>query len=450
MRREAPRLFGTDGIRARFGDAPLDRETVTQLGEHLGAQLRGSASDPQVVIGGDTRSSTPTLTSWLVGGLTRTGVRCVDIGIVPTPAVAFLARQHEAVTGIAISASHNPYQDNGIKLLSSDGFKWSREREIELEDRMITGPATLVSTPAEHHTEKDEAADSYIDYLVDLAGGRLALQGLEIAIDAANGAASGFLDRVFGRLGAEIHTLHDQPDGSNINRGCGSTHPEIVAAWTREKGADLGISFDGDADRALLADERGQVRDGDAILYLWATELLSKGQLEPRHIVATSMSNLGLERALADHGIGIERCDVGDRAVVETMLENGLDLGGEQSGHIVHLPSTTTGDGLLTALQIARIVHDGGRPLSQRLDKLRRYPQLLRNVPVNHKEPFENLPGVQAAASEVERELGDDGRLVLRYSGTESLARIMLEGPDQDTIEALAQTLADVLEEELS
>jgi phosphoglucosamine mutase len=369
---------------------------------------------------------------------------------VPTPAVAFLVRQHEAVTGIAISASHNPYHDNGIKLLSSDGFKWSREREIELEDRMITGPATLVSTPAEHHTEKTKAATSYVDYLVELAGGSLALQGLEIAVDAANGAASAFLEPVFGRLGVEIHTLHDQPDGSNINRGCGSTHPEIVAAWTREKGADLGISFDGDADRALLADERGQVRDGDAILYLWATELLSKGQLEPRNVVATSMSNLGLERALADHGIGTKRCDVGDRAVVETMLEEGIDLGGEQSGHIVHLPSSTTGDGLLTALQIARIVHDGGKPLSQRLEKLRRYPQLLRNVPVKQKEPFENLPGVQAAASDVERQLGDDGRLVLRYSGTEPLARIMLEGPDQGVIEALGQKLADVLQEELS
>ena len=402
------------------------------------------------MIGGDTRSSTPILTSWLVEGLSRVGAQCIDIGVLPTPAVAFNVRKLRADTGIAISASHNPHHDNGIKLISADGFKWSREREIALEQRMILQAPAETSASGEAASEHEGAASAYIDHLVELTGGEGSLAGLEVAIDAANGAASSFASQVYARLGAKALTLNDRPDGSNINLECGSNHPEVLAARTRETGADFGIAFDGDADRAVLSDENGEVRDGDAILYLWATDLQARNKLIPRRIVATTMSNLGLERALDEAGIGTVRCGVGDRTVVEAMRREGIDLGGEQSGHIVHLPSGTTGDGLLTSLQIARILHDGDRSLSERLTRLRRYPQLLHNIPVHKKVPFADLPKAMRAASAIEDQLGSEGRLVLRYSGTEPLARIMLEGPEQATIERMALELAEVIQEELS
>jgi phosphoglucosamine mutase len=440
-------LFGTDGIRAPFGSYPLDQPTVTALAVALSCRLRRDDPRPLVVLGGDPRESTPQICGWLAAGLTAAGARHVFAGVLPTPGIAWLARRFRAAAGISVSASHNPHPDNGIKLIGGDGFKWGREAEAELEAELRDAP----SVPAgERELDvDDEARALYLDWLagtVPAAG----LAGLRVVLDAANGAASGLAAPLFRALGAEALSIHDQPDGRNINLGCGSTHPEVVAAATAERGAALGAAFDGDGDRAILADEAGAARDGDAMLYLWARALRRAGELEPPAIVATTMSNLGLERALDREGIAVVRCDVGDRAVVDTMRARGIVLGGEQSGHLVHLGLTTTGDGLLTALQIARVLAEAGEPLSRLLAGFRRYPQLLRNVRVARKAPLEELARVAAARRAVEQRLGTEGRLVLRYSGTEPLARIMIEGPDEASIHGMADQIEAAIRADLA
>ncbi len=434
------RLFGTDGIRGAFGVPPLDRATVCALGFRLGEELaQATGRAPRLVLAGDTRDSTPRLAAWLAGGLAEAGAEVRWGGVLPTPAVAHLVQVLQADAAVAISASHNPHPDNGIKLIGADGFKWPVEAEARLEARLAQG--------APHLPEAGLTVDPGLEerYLRDLRatlpeGAPLA--GLEIVLDTANGAASHLAAKLFLAAGARPLVFHAEPDGRNINRDCGSTHPEDLADRVARTGARFGVAFDGDADRALLVDEEGQVRDGDAMLYLWASTLAARGALQPPTIVATTMSNLGLERALARHGVGLVRCGVGDRQVVETLRREGLLLGGEQSGHLVHLGLSHTGDGLLTALQLAHLVAQAGRPLSELLAGFTRFPQILLNVRVAEKRPFEELGDVQAAARRVEAALGEDGRLVLRYSGTEPLARVMIEGPDQGHIEALAAELA--------
>lgn len=451
-------LFGTDGLRARFGEAPLDRSTVTSLAAHLAATLRDQAgASPLVVLGGDTRESTPTICRWLAEGLTAGGARVQYAGVIPTPGIAWLARELGAAAGAVVSASHNPWPDNGIKLIDPQGFKWSEAAEAALERRLESGSPEVPALPADLPADA-ELRERYLSRLaatVPASGaaasgpGDRPLAGLKVVLDAGNGAASFYAGELFERLGAEVTRLHVEPDGRNVNERCGSTAPEEMAERVVAEGADLGAAFDGDADRCILADERGAVRDGDAILYLWATRLRELERLEPPRIVATTMSNLGLERALAREGIGIERCNVGDRYVVETLQREGLALGGEQSGHIVHLELSSTGDGLLTAVQIAAIVRQMRRPLSELLAGFRRYPQILKNVRVARKPDLAGLPRVAAAVRSVEERLGADGRLVLRYSGTEPLARVMIEGPDQPSIEAMAGELAGVIQEEI-
>jgi phosphoglucosamine mutase len=524
------RLFGTDGIRARAGTPPLDRATVTALGRQLGALLveRQTAapgprpSPPQVVLGGDTRESTAEICGWLAAGLAAGGAVVRFAGVIPTPGVSFLAGALGAAAGVVVSASHNPYPDNGIKLLDGQGFKWSEAAEMELEERLraaagdagagvaagAAGTAAVTGTSTTADAGEDAglglaagagaaagaataagaggAGDAAISapvpalaylppgaplepeaalremYLKHLAatvtadvspaaavGAPPPLAGLRIALDTGNGAASGYAGELFARLGAEVTLLCAAPDGRNVNLRCGSTAPEGVAAAVVNAGAKLGAAFDGDADRCILVDERGEVRDGDVILYLWATRLAAAGRLAPPAIVATSMSNLGLERALAGHGIEVVRCGVGDRLVVETMRRDGILLGGEQSGHIVRLDLAATGDGLLTAVQMAALVHRAGRPLSELLAGFRRYPQTLVSVRVARKPDLATLPRVTAAARAIEDELGADGRLVLRYSGTEPLVRVMIEGPDQETIETLAGELAALIVDEV-
>ena len=452
-------LFGTDGIRARFGEAPLDRHTVTSLALHLAATLREQAAPregdpPLVVLGGDTRESTSEICRWLAEGLTTGGARIQYAGVIPTPGIAWLTRELGAAAGAVVSASHNPWPDNGIKLLDPRGFKWSEEAEAALERRLEGGsPAAEVPALAADLPADASLRERYLDRLASTVPGGRALEGLKVVLDAGNGAASAYAGELFERLGARVTRLHTAPTGRNVNEKCGSTEPGEMAARVVAEGADLGAAFDGDADRCILADEKGEVKDGDAILYLWATRLRERGQLEPPRIVATTMSNLGLERALAREGIGIERCGVGDRYVVETLLREQLALGGEQSGHIVHLGLSNTGDGLLTALQIARIVQESrqtaGRPLSELLAGFRRYPQILQNVRVTRKPDLASLPRVAEAVRSVEERLGADGRLVLRYSGTEPLARVMIEGPDQPSIEAMAGELAGAIREEI-
>ena len=445
----SPRLFGTDGIRGAFGEPPLVRSTVTALGFRLGEQLADDhGRAPTVVLGGDTRGSTPDLCRWLASGLVAAGAEVRYGGVLPTPAVAHLTRTSGADTGVAVSASHNPAPDNGIKLIDGDGFKWSRQAEARLEARL--------AQPLEHEPpsvdidEDREMAAHYLDALAGCLPGDRPLKGLRLALDTSNGAASAFAGDLFARLGVDATVCHASPDGTNINDGCGSTVPEALAARVATGDFDLGFTFDGDADRAILIDEAGEIRDGDAMLYLWARHLAAAGALVPPTIVVTSMSNLGLERALARDGIGLVRCGVGDRQVVETLKTNGLQLGGEQSGHIVHLGLSSTGDGLLTALQLAHVVATSGLPASRLLEGFRRYPQILLNVRVRSKPDLDSVPSIHAAAQHVHQDLGADGRLVLRYSGTEPLARVMIEGPDQPQVDRLAHHLATVIRTELA
>lgn len=475
---DAPRLFGTDGIRAPFGRPPLDEPTVTALGRRLAEHLRETHREggeapgarPRVVLGGDTRASTPTLCAWLMRGLAAGGAAPRHAGVIPTAGVAWLVRELGAAAGIVVSASHNPFPDNGIKLLDADGFKWSSRSEAALEAR-LPDPAGSASSASPAAPIQEETAPAevdlvqrYVDHLAatvapgpDGPGGpdEPPLAGLRIALDTGNGAASPVAGDLFERLGAQVHVLHDAPDGTNVNRACGSTDTRDLARAVTEHRCHLGAAFDGDADRVILIDRDGHERDGDAILYLWASALDAAGTLDPRAVVATSMSNLGLERALDRAGIELVRCAVGDRAVVEAMRRRGILLGGEQSGHIVHLGLTTTGDGLLTALQTAALAarslgkplgttagDEAADPLGTLLAGFRRYPQVLVNVRVRSKPDLRSLPGVAGTVRAVEERLGSEGRLVLRYSGTEPLARVMIEGRDQHEIETLAGEIA--------
>jgi phosphoglucosamine mutase len=440
------RLFGTDGVRGRFGEEPLTEATVRGLGAAVGRHLVARGAAPSVLVAGDTRASSPLLARWIEEGLSASGARALDLGVLPTAAVARLVPARGAAAGIVLSASHNPAEDNGVKLIAADGFKWSDEDELGLERALQPEPRAHPGTGGAG--PDPGAAAEYVDALRgELANTSLA--GLRVALDCAHGAASRLAGALFSDLGARVEVRFDRPDGTNINRGCGSTHPDALSAFVREGGFDFGFAYDGDADRTVLVDEHGQVRDGDAEMYLWATGLAEAGELEPRAIVATSMSNLGLERALAARGIQVVRCDVGDREVVSTLRATGLRLGGEQSGHIVDLERSTTGDGLLTSAVLAARVAAAGVPVSELLAGFRRYPQLLVNVQVRAKPAFATLPRLAEAAREAERRLGADGRLVLRYSGTEPLARIMLEGPDEDALLALADDLAAAIRTEI-
>ncbi len=448
--KSSSRLFGTDGIRGPAGDFPLDQATVTTLGHELGRALREEGRQPLVVLGGDTRESTPRLAEWMASGLSGAASDIRFLGTVPTPTVAWACRKLGA-TGVAISASHNPWRDNGIKLIGEDGFKWSHPREAALESRLSAelGRGRAVSGKAALAVD-DELVAGYRRALVETAPEPRALAGTRIAIDSANGAASALARPLFEALGAEVTILFDQPSGRNINLDCGSTHPRGLCDTVASGSFDLGVAFDGDADRALFVSERGDLVDGDAILYLWAKRLLASGALSPAAIVATSMSNLGLERALAREGIDVVRCDVGDRAVVDTLRERRLVLGGEQSGHIVHLGLSTTGDGLLTAAQVAFFVAAAPRPFSELLAGFETFPQVLKNLEVRAKPPLEGLPSVRAAVGRAEEQLGSDGRIVLRYSGTEPLARVMIEGPEQPMIEQMADDILAAIAAELA
>ena len=440
------RLFGTDGIRAPFGDYPLDRTTVIQLGFRLAEILKKRSDQPSVIIGGDTRDSTPEISCWLATGLEAGGAHARFGGVLPTPAIARAVLLTSADAGIAVSASHNLHPYNGIKLFDAAGFKWSPEAEAELE-ALIVDSASAIAAELATMTVDPVLGNMYLRHLTERINDPSAFAGLKIVLDAANGAATPFSQRVFEALGAQVIAIGNHPDGTNINAGFGSTAPERMLAAVEESGADLGVAFDGDADRALIADDQGQMRDGDAMLFLWARHLQSLGELDPAAIVATSMSNLGLEVALKTLDIAVTRCDVGDRTVVATMRNTQIRLGGEQSGHLVDLHSTTTGDGLATALQMASILQKAEVPLAALLADFRRFPQVLRNVVVESKPDFATLPEVTRVAGEVERTLGDQGRLVLRYSGTEPLARVMIEGPDLQQIEALAGQLIAAIQD---
>lgn len=438
------RLFGTDGIRAPFGAYPLDQSTVTHLGYCLAQVLSNETEQPAVVIGGDTRESTEEISLWLATGLEAGGATAVYGGVLPTPAIARAVLDRESAAGISVSASHNLHPYNGIKLFDTEGFKWTPEAEEQLETLILGSPAAELNPLAELQSSPEIAA-GYLRHLATQVGDGEPFAGMRIVLDTAHGAATPFAESLFTELGAKVLAIGDQPDGKNINAGYGSTAPEAMLAAVDDFGAAIGVAFDGDADRALIADERGRMRDGDAMMFAWARHLQQTQSLDPSRIVATSMSNLGLERALQALGIEVVRCDVGDRTVVATMRNHKIRLGGEQSGHLVDLATGTTGDGLSTALRMTSILQAADQPLSELLADYRRFPQVLRNVQVASKPDLASLPDVARIAAEVESTLGNEGRLVLRYSGTEPLARVMIEGPELEQIDDLAGRLIEAI-----
>jgi phosphoglucosamine mutase len=433
-------LFGTDGIRGRAGEFPLDPATVSRVGGALASVLRetGRPSPLTVVLGCDTRVSSPGIVAALSGGLIAAGAGVRFAGVVPTPAVAHLVRSLGADAGISISASHNPWPDNGIKVFSSEGRKLPDALEAEIERRIATAAPAEPIPPA----EDSGLAELYETHLVETLPTRL--DGLKVVVDCANGAAFRVAPEAFRRAGAEVVPLAAAPDGRNINEGCGALHPEAMANAVVRSGAHLGLALDGDADRAILADGEGRLLDGDDVLLLWALELEREGK-KPGSVVGTVMSNWGLEEALAARGIRLVRAAVGDRYVVEEMERHSSLLGGEQSGHLIRADLTTTGDGTLTGLHVAAVVAATGVPLASGA-RFTRAPQVLRNVKVREKVPFERVPGFPHLVAGAENRIAGSGRILVRYSGTELLARVMVEGTERGTVESIADELAGALQ----
>lgn len=434
-------LFGTDGIRGRALQWPLDAPTLRRFGSALVQWIGGDDRQPRFLMGGDTRGSTNTLAGWIAEGVHGAGGTVTWGGVLPTPAVSILLRDGDFDAGIVISASHNPPEDNGVKVLYASGSKTSEATEVELE-AAIRRTETRPGPPLP--PVQKGLLDRYREQLLGTLPTSRPLDGLHIVLDAANGAASGLADEVLIRLGATVTSIASRPDGTNINAGVGAAAPEALAAKVVELGADGGLALDGDADRSILVDETGSILDGDDQILAWALDLDRRNRLPNKRVVATIMSNEGLHQALATNGIELVRCSVGDRAVWETMSRTGAALGGEQSGHIICSHLAVTGDGLLTGTQLLTQAARSGRPLS-RLSPLCRLPQILINVPVGERRPFEDIEAVRKLHRDIERQLEGCGRVLLRYSGTEKLARVMLEGEDESAIRAHAEELAEAI-----
>ncbi len=444
------KLFGTDGIRAIAGQSPLDPRTVYAIGLALAHSL-GTA--PRVLLGMDTRESSEAIAATLTAGLHAGGALVENAGVLTTPAIAFLTAAHRFSTGIVISASHNPWQDNGIKLFGPDGYKLPDATELAIEaeifaqlDKARPGGNEWASIAAPAIQEADRA--EYVRYLLASVPG-LSLGNRRIVLDCANGAASAVAPQLFADLGGSALITHASPNGRNINAGCGALHPEVVAAEVVQHKAALGITFDGDADRVLFADEHGKVVNGDAILLLAARDLQASGKLAGNTVVATTMSNMGLEAALRRSGIRMLRAPVGDKYVLEQMQATGASLGGEQSGHILFTGRSTTGDGLLTALLVLDILHRSGKSLAALTADLKTFPQSIVNVRVREKKPLDSIPAVSSAIAEAEAALRDSGRIVIRYSGTEALARVMIEAEDEQLMRQHAENIAGAIRHEL-
>ncbi len=433
------RLFGTDGVRG-IANSELTPELALKLGEAAGHFL-GDKGRGRIVVGMDTRISGDMLEAAIVAGICSSGVDALRAGIVPTPAVAFLTRDLGADGGVVISASHNPAEYNGIKLFDRDGFKLPDEIENEIEEFLVSdrrADRPVGQAMGRAHVITD-AVDRYVAHAVSSVPGRL--DGLRIAVDCGHGAASRTTPAALEALGAEVAATNCDWNGLDINLGCGSTHLEVVSQFVTSDGFDLGIAHDGDADRVLAVDERGATVDGDAIMAICAIDLLERDALPGMTVVATVMSNLGLDVALRERGISLVKTRVGDRYVLDQMRASGAVFGGEQSGHVIFLDYATTGDGLITALQLASIVHRTGRPLSELASVMRHYPQILENVRVAHRELLSASSAVASAVHAAEAELGESGRVLVRASGTEPLVRVMVEAADH----ALARTIVDRL-----
>jgi phosphoglucosamine mutase len=437
-------LFGTDGIRGKAHRYPLDPITIFALGEALAHRLR---PNPTILLGMDTRESGPEIANALAAGIAEGGGQAKFIGVVPTPAIAYLCRTSDAAAGISISASHNPFDDNGVKIFGHDGMKLPDAVEEEIEDELRALRRDDVAVPTIALTPDVELIRQYEDFLV---GGVApsALASVHVVLDTGNGAAYEIAPEVFRRAGAIVRVINDEPNGLNINENAGALHPEKLAQVVVKERAEFGVAFDGDADRAIFVDDRGKVRDGDEIIYLWAQKLRGEGKLEPPCVVTTVMSNYGFERQLRDDGIELCRAQVGDKYVLEQMQERHAILGGEQSGHIIDLAVHTTGDGIHTALVFGELLARAGRPFSE-LKTFQPMPQVLLNQDVASKPALESLPRYQAALAQAERELGGQGRILVRYSGTENKVRVMVEGPDEVQTRNIAEQLRIVLKDEI-
>ena len=443
------KLFGTDGIRAVAGEAPLDPKTIYAVGLALAHQLNSSNAHPRVLLGMDTRESSLWIAATIAQGLTDGGADVESAGVVTTPAVAYLARQHGFSAGIVISASHNPWQDNGIKVFGGDGYKLPDETELRIEAEIFRRlenlePPRSGTAPAVNEKYRKD----YEQFLRSAFAG-LNLSGLRVVLDCANGAASAIAPELFDHLGGSVHLTHASPDGRNINAKCGALHPEVVAAETKNLKADLGVTFDGDADRAMFADAHGNVVNGDAIMLLAARDMKARNLLRNNTVVATTMSNMGLEAALRRDAIRMLRAPVGDKYVLERMQQEQASLGGEQSGHILFPHLATTGDGLLTSLVVLDIVRRSGRPLYELVADLKVFPQVIVNVRVREKKPLDQIATVTATILAAETELADSGRVVVRYSGTEALARVMIEAESEEAMRRHADRIAAAISAEL-
>jgi phosphoglucosamine mutase len=443
------KLFGTDGIRAVAGVAPLDKRTVFAVGVALARTL---GARPSVVMGMDTRESGPWIAATLATGLREGGATVANAGILTTPAIAFLARKHGFSAGVVISASHNPWQDNGIKIFGGDGYKLPDEVELGIEaeiEKQILRSAQDDNTAGDALPDVNESFRAeYVQFLLDAVPG-ISLDNRKVVIDCANGAASSVAPQLFESLHGTVEVTHASPNGRNINENCGALHPEIVAAEVKVRGASMGFTFDGDADRALFADEHGNVVNGDAVMLACARDLHARGELAGDLVVATTMSNMGLEAAFKRSGIAMLRAPVGDKYVLEEMRRSGASLGGEQSGHILFPAKATTGDGLLTALLVLDVVHRSGKTLGELIADLKNFPQVILNVKVREKIPLDSLPSVVETIAAAEHELRDSGRVVIRYSGTEALARVMIEAESEEAMRRHAEAIAGAIRAEI-
>jgi phosphoglucosamine mutase len=443
------KYFGTDGVRG-VANIELTPELAYQIGRCGGYVLTGEVKQPKVIIGSDTRISGPMLEAALTAGLLSIGANVIRIGVVSTPAVAYLTRVMGADAGVMISASHNPVEDNGIKFFGSDGYKLLDEVEAEIE-RLLDAEADELPRPVGGGIGRlfDDAAAKYqyADFLKSTV--RASFQGYKVVLDCANGSAFELAPKVFRELGAEVITLGTEPNGRNINEGCGSTHPEALQAAVVKHGAQLGLAFDGDADRLIAVDETGAEVDGDYILSICGDAMNRSGQLKHHTIVTTVMANIGFFKGIEKAGLKATKTAVGDRYVMEEMRKGGYNLGGEQSGHVIFLDYNTTGDGILTALQLLNTMAESRRKLSDLKQIMRKYPQVLVNVRVNDKSKLKDNVEVEAAIRKVEDQLGDNGRVLVRPSGTESLIRVMAEGPDVEQVDAYVQEIVKIVEDQL-
>lgn len=447
------KLFGTDGIRGISNEYPMTAEMALNVGRAIAYLSKRQGHTPRIIIGKDTRLSGDMFEGAIISGICSMGVNAISVGVIPTPGIAFLTHNMRADAGIVISASHNPMQDNGIKIFNSDGFKLSDEKENRIEELILANNMNKLH-PAPKELGKlsrlDDAAGRYVDFLKSAFPQEINPEGMKVVLDCSNGATYRMAPTVFAELCVEVTTLFDQPDGKNINFNCGSQHPESLSAEVIRQKADVGFAFDGDGDRVIAVDEKGTVLTGDRILAICSSILKKEGKLKNNLVVRTVMSNLGLSVAFQELGIDSVFSQVGDRFVLEEMLARDAIIGGEDSGHIIFLQHHTTGDGLITALQVMAAMKKERKTLSELASIMTVFPQMLINIDVKRKPEIETVPEIMAAISQVEEKLGDQGRVLVRYSGTQNMCRVMVEGPTKEETQTYCRQIADVVEIMLS